>query len=191
MDLTQLLLLGLGLVSLVNLVLVLRIIGQTQRNVDARARYERQEHAELASGQQAPAFRAFALNGRGVSDQSFGGQPVAYLFVSPNCSACHEHMATLAGLGPRLGDALIVLVTDVGPARGKDWLETLDYEDGVKVKQPMIAVPTTRTQMMTHYNPRGYFPYFVVVNADKTVRRRGVLTPAAWQSLLPAEQVTS
>jgi thiol-disulfide isomerase/thioredoxin len=186
MDVSRMMLFAVGAVSLVNLVLVLRVIAR-MRAMDR----PHEDHSfggdPLAIGAEAPPFNALTLAGQGITDARLAGRPVAYLFVSPSCDHCRDLLPMvdeLGALAARAARVQLVLVADVGPTRVRSWLETVAEEDGVKVAMPVLAAPLSRSTMTVDYNPPGMLPYFCLVDEAGLVVDRGTAGGAEWNGLV-------
>jgi thiol-disulfide isomerase/thioredoxin len=186
MDVSRMMLFAVGAVSLVNLVLVLRVV--------ARMRATDRPHEDhsfggdpLAIGAEAPPFNALNLAGQGITDARLAGRPVAYLFVSPSCDHCRDLLPMvdeLGALAARVARVQLVLVADVGPARARSWLETVAEEDGLRVAVPVLAAPLSRSTMTVDYNPPGMLPYFCLVDEEGLVVDRGTVGGADWNRVV-------
>jgi thiol-disulfide isomerase/thioredoxin len=186
MDVSRLMLFAFGAVSLVNLVLVLRVTAR-MRAMDT-SREERHVGGDpLPIGSEAPSYNALTLAGQGITNMRLAGRSVAYLFVSPDCDHCRDLLPMvdeLGALAARAARVQLVLVADVGPQRVRSWLETVDEEDGVTVKMPVLAAPPSRSMMTVNYNPTGLLPYFCLVDEAGLVVDRGTAGGAEWNRLM-------
>ncbi len=167
-------LLALSVLTLINLVLVLRILARIKAN----------EHSEsdghpLAIGSPAPKFHALTLSGRGMTDTMLAGHAVLFVFVSPNCDACRSALGTL----PDLDGVQTVLVTDVGPERTRSWLAQVDYEDNIQITIPVLSAPASRSSMIADFDPPGLLPYFCLVDGEHNVVARGHVGGQDWTKL--------
>lgn len=186
MDVSRMMLFAFGAVSLVNLVLVLRVV--------ARMRATDRPHEDhsfggdpLAIGAEAPPFNALTLAGQGISDARLAGRPVAYLFVSPSCDHCRDLLPMVDELGAlagRVARVQLILVADAGPTRVRSWLETVAEEDGLRLAVPVLAAPLSRSTMTVDYNPPGVLPYFCLVDETGLVVDRGTVGGADWDRVV-------
>ena len=190
MDVTSFVLVALSLIGLLNLTLVLRVSARL-RAAD-HIRYEREHDGEpLPLGAAAPEFNAMTLAGQGVTGQRLAGRPVLYLLLSPTCDHCRDVLPLLGDLAPlaqRAAGAQVVVVTDVGPKRARDWLALVRDEDGVTVSVPVLAAPMSRTTMVVDYNPPGLMPYFCLVDAAGRIAARGPVGGPDWRAQLASWQ---
>jgi hypothetical protein len=186
MDVSRMMLFALSAVSLVNLVLVLRVVAR-MRAMD----HTREDHHfggdPLPIGAEAPPFNALTLAGQGMTNARLAGRAVAYLFVSPSCDHCRDVLPMVdewGALAARAARVQLVLVADVGPLRARSWLETVADEDGVRVTMPVLAAPPSRSTMTVDYNPPGLLPYFCLVDEAGLVADRGPAGGAEWNRLV-------
>lgn len=161
---------------LVNLVLTLRVFGWV-KTMTGKIGAQPGTADELPIGSTAPGFRAWDLSGKRISEQRFAGQQVAYAFVSPNCTACRGLLPMVhraAELAVAAG-VKVVLVTDVRGPRAQEWLREIEREDGMSVTLPVLAAAGSQTSFIADYDGPGFFPYFLLVDGDATVRARGII----------------
>lgn len=186
MDVSRMMLFAVGAISLVNLVLVLRVVAR-MRAMDV----SKQDHPfggdPLPIGAEAPPFNALTLAGQGITDARLAGRAVAYLFMSPTCDHCRDVLPMvdeLGALAARAARVQVVVVADAGPARVRSWLEQVAEEDGVKVSMPVLAAPPSRTTMIVDYNPTSILPYFCLVDETGLIADRGTAGGAEWNRLV-------
>lgn len=186
MDVSRMMLFAVGAVSLVNLVLVLRVVAR-MRAMDV----SKEDHPfggdPLPIGAEAPPFNALTLAGQGITDARLAGRAVAYLFMSPTCDHCRDVLPMvdeLGALAARAARVQVVVVADAGPARVRAWLELVAEEDGVKVSMPVLAAPPSRTTMIVDYNPTSILPYFCLVDEAGLIADRGTAGGAEWDRLV-------
>jgi hypothetical protein len=175
MDTHQLSLYALWAVLVLNLAVTLRLTAWTRvltgmRNAAAVT------PTELRIGSTAPTFRALSLDGELVSEQTFAGREVVFVFLSPDCGGCRERLPMLQHVGTAAGAAgvAVVLVLDVGRTRARGWLDAVAHEDGLRVTLPVLVAPPSQYPLVPAYTA-GYFPYFCVLDSGATVQARGVV----------------
>ncbi|WP_329247333.1 redoxin domain-containing protein [Actinoallomurus sp. NBC_01490] len=185
MDVRDVSLIALWVLSLINLVLILRVVTEARRGINARSATAGTGHGELALKAPAPPFRARDLGGRRVTDEAFTGG-VVLIFVSPDCGSCHTMLPMAHALAARAREAdgtEFVLVSSAGPGRTKSWLTDLERDHDLRVTLSVLVAPTHATPFVTEYDPQGLFPYFVMVDGDDTVRARGIVGYEDWRTL--------
>lgn len=180
-------LLALWAVVLANLLLTLRIVRLLRAQEALRRRAMLAEQLpELTVGEVAPAFTARALAGAAVTRESYAGQSVALLFVSPHCGHCRRELPMLHRLAPlarEQADVQFVLVSDSSAAETQTWLATIRAEDGLDVTLPVVVAPRTLYDLVLLYNPRGLSPYYCLLDAQGRVQARGPLGVGDWPRL--------
>jgi hypothetical protein len=178
---------ALWVVVLLNLVLTLRLLAWLLPLVRMRAG-SAGARTELRVGAVAPAFRAVALTGERVTEQTYAGRLTTFVFVSPGCGACRTllPMVQAVGAAADAAGAAMVLATDVGAARARGWLDSVEHEDGVRMTLPLLAAPPSQNPLLLTYNAAGYFPYFVLVSGDGVVEARGIvgMNRPEWQEVV-------
>lgn len=186
MDISRFSLYALWAVVLVNLVLMVRILAWLRVIAGIRPA-PTAPPTELRVGTTAPAFLATTLTGERVTEQTYEGRRVMFVFLSPECSTCRGKLAVLHKIGAAAGRAGVatVLVLDVGPGRARSWLESVEHEDGVQVVLPVLLAPISRNPFVPSYSA-GYFPYFCLVDGDGTVLARGFASMEApeWRAVV-------
>jgi len=169
--------------GLVNLGLTVRLVAwarTTTREVQAREVWS----PELEIGQQAPTFRARTLDGKRVTERSYSGRAVAYVFLSPNCDGCRATFPQLQAFYPaaKAQGTEIVVVTDTGVKQTTNWLETFRVA-GTQVVTPIVVAPIRESNFVSTYNGPSFFPYYCFVNADGIVAVRGIIGKEPWIAL--------
>jgi hypothetical protein len=175
-------LIGLGVLCLINLVLVLRILARIKANEHSHS-----DGMPLPIGSPAPAFHALTLAGKGMTDAMLAGHPILFVFVSPNCDACRSVIGRL----PDLDGVQTVLVTDVGPERTRSWLADVDREDQIQITVPVLAAPASRSPMIADFDPPGLLPYFCLIDAEHLVVARGHVGGQDWKDTVGAKSVAT
>lgn len=139
--------------------------------------------AELRLDNPAPPFRAADLAGRAVTESDYLGRETVMVFVSPHCPSCRREMRGLqaaAEMGSRRVDATVVLVSDGDAESTQRWLATMEAEDRVDVRTPVLVAPRNQSEFLVRYNPRALTPYFCRLDREGKVTARGGLHSAAW-----------
>jgi alkyl hydroperoxide reductase subunit AhpC len=133
-----------------------------------------------------PDFKAKTLSGDRVRLATYGGQAVAFLFVSPHCGSCRRKVALFVRLGAlakeRAG-VLFVLVSDSSTSETYNWITTIREEDGVEVNLPILVAPRTISDFFMTYNPRGLTPYYCLINEQGAVQARDPVDLGEWPRL--------
>jgi hypothetical protein len=177
----------LAAVVLVNTVVMLRYVRQMRTQFDISAALTHGAHGRLTVGATAPPFRAASLTGREITHERLAGTTVAFVFVSPNCSACRNALSTVVQLAPlaqAADNVLFVIVSDSGPKKTRAWLDVLREEDDLQVTQPILLAPRSQYDMISSYNPDGLTPYFCLVDGQRQVVTHGPFGRAEWETLV-------
>ncbi|NOK58999.1 MAG: hypothetical protein GFH25_541218n30 [Chloroflexi bacterium AL-N10] len=172
-------------------VLVLILLGLNLRMIRwFRAIDELQKKAdtseEIAVGTPAPDFRAQLLDGTSISLTTFQNRSVAFLFVSPNCGACHEMIPMLLRLAPLARENAQVefmLVSDADVNATNAWMEAIADVRNVVIDLPIVVVPRGSSPLLELYNPRGYTPYYCIIDTTAIIQARGSIGRDEWHSL--------
>lgn len=170
-------------VVLVNLVLTVRLVGWARAAGRIAAPAETWA-PELPVGEPAPTFRARLVDGSRVTEESFAGRAVAYVFLSPNCESCRSTLAQLQAFVPaaRQRRTEVVVVTDTGATQTRAWLDDVQA-GGAALGTPVVAAPPKISSLVPSYDGPAFFPYFVLVDAAGLVRARGIVGRPAWVEL--------
>ena len=99
MDARELSLYALWAVVLLNLAITLRLLACLLPIVKMRRAGPRGARTELRVGSIAPAFRAVTLTGEGVTERTYAGRLVAFVFVSPGCGGCRTLLPMVQTVG--------------------------------------------------------------------------------------------
>ncbi len=123
----------------------------------------------LKVGQRAPDFSAKTLEAEVVTLATFARQPVAFVFVSPDCEPCREELPRLADLRPRAKrfGVELVLVSDA------DEDKTLPFVMRISDGLPVLVAPRDRTSFLIDYRVVGT-PSYYLVDAQGKVRAAGM-----------------
>jgi len=176
------------LVLLLNLALSLRMV----RYLRSRQRAERldalrESMSELAIGEPAPEFRARDLAGRPVRLADYRDRETAFVFVSPHCGPCARELPGLAKLAPLARDgasAELVLVSDSNTPETNAWFSAIGEEHPEVEGFRLLVAPTSQTDFLARYNPRGLTPYFLHFDAEGRVTARGGLRSPHWAAIV-------
>jgi thiol-disulfide isomerase/thioredoxin len=175
-------------VTAANLLLTLRVVRWLRAMEDARKRSEQSQHAGslLLPGTPAPNFRAKTLSGEPVRLADYVGRKVAFVFVSPHCGGCRQELPMLNRLGrlaaQRAGVEL-TLVSDVGAAETRRWLQSVRDDDGVEVDLPVLIAPYSSSNLLVTYNPSGLLPSYCFVDEEGIVQAAEPLGKGEWPRL--------
>jgi hypothetical protein len=174
-------------IVLLNLLLTLRVVRWLRAIEEQRAQFvAREQLPELVVGSPAPDFRARKLSGEFVRLTTYAGRSVLFLFVSPHCGACRGKIPYLLKLGAQAkerADVEFVLVSDSSSAETYTWLDTLHTEDGIEIDISILAAPNNTSDFLRAYNPRGFLPYFCLIDAQGNVQARDSLERGEWPRL--------
>ena len=135
----------LWVVMLFNLLLTLALV----RRTSTQPRSQQKEW--LKAGEKAPDFTAETLDGKPVTLASYAGRPVAFLFMSPSCDPCREHLPGYDALGKiarRAGTQLVYVSTS-----GLD--ETRIHVEEFGITLPVIVTPQREEAMAGSCPPSG------------------------------------
>lgn len=176
------------LVLLVNLALSLRMAQylRSRRRADERDAI-RESLPELALGEPAPEFQARDLTGRPARLADYAGRETAFVFVSPHCGPCARELPDLAKLAPlaRSGaSAELVLVSDSNTPETNVWLSEIAERHPEVSGLRLLVAPSSRSDFLARYNPRGLTPYFCHLDADGRVTARGGLRSPYWAAIV-------
>ena len=176
------------LVLLVNLALSLRMAQYLRSRRRAAERDAlRESLPELALGEPAPEFQARDLTGRPVRLSDYAGRETAFVFVSPHCGSCARELPDLAKLAPlaRSGaSAELVLVSDSNTPETDIWFSEIAERHPEVSGLRLLVAPSSRSDSLARYNPRGLTPYFCHLDADGRVTARGGLRSPYWAAIV-------
>lgn len=175
-------------IVLLNLLLTLRVVHLLRTVEDQRDRTaEREKMPELSVGEPAPDFSARTLLGnRLVRLNTYAGQSVAFIFVSPHCGSCRRKMPLLTALSAQAKEKAgveFVLVSDSNAAETFNWVNTLHEEDGIEINIPILLAPHAQSDFLQSYNPRGLTPYYCLIDGQGIVQARDPLGMGDWPKL--------
>jgi hypothetical protein len=77
----------------------------------------------------------------------------------------------------------LVVVTDTGPQQTQRWLDEISTE-GTTIVTPVVSAPTRESRFVQAYDGPGFFPYFVLVSADRVVVARGIIGRDSWLQVI-------
>jgi len=137
------------------------------------------EEAKRHRGEIAPPFTAKTPSGETVTLDSFVGQDVAFLFLSPTCQPCVEKIPMLNSHYPQAKAAGIeMVVVNVDPhISGEQFINDHNIEI------PVITAP----QMSNPFASRYYAvstPAFCLVDATGKIRASGMISATYWRAQL-------
>ncbi|MEU9606423.1 TlpA disulfide reductase family protein [Streptomyces sp. NPDC048057] len=160
-------LLLLGVVTALNLVLVLAVIRRLRRHEEERkirtSRYENLTSGP-PTGEPLPAFTAVAVDGTQVTSDGLAGREAALTFLSTDCAVCVTAAGDLPEFARRTGmDAAQIVVVIAGS----------DDAVAVEMTAPLAGVATVVREesagpLSTRYEVQGT-PTTVLVDPDGTV----------------------
>jgi peroxiredoxin len=162
----------LWVVVLLNLLLTLALIRRVR---DSKAA------SGLKAGQIAPAFTAHTLDGELVTNTTYVGRNVAFVFISTHCVPCRELLPKLEPLGSIAAHArteLLLVSTD-------ELEETRVFAVEMNTHLPILVAPAKTNSFLHDYKAPGT-PFFCLVNAQGKVQLVGHpnLDQGEWKSLV-------
>jgi thiol-disulfide isomerase/thioredoxin len=164
------------------LVMTIRTDRHLREPMQEMAALDEADVAELPLGEPAPDFEASSLNGEKRTLGDYRGRGVAFVFVSPQCGQCRDHVPLLEKLAPDAGraDTEIVLVSAAGSEMTGRWLDGIAEKEELDITLPTLVASPFETKFTMLYNPRGFYPYFCLLDAEGAVRARGVVGHDVW-----------
>lgn len=123
----------------------------------------------LKVGQPAPDFEAWTLGGEPVTQASYSGQSIAFVFISPHCGPCRDEIPKLERLRPQAeshGHSLI-LVSNSEESETRAFLKELGST------LPVLVAPHERTSFLRDYKSSAT-PSFCLIGRDGKVKAAGV-----------------
>lgn len=172
--------------TVLNLLLILRVIGWLHLVQESRASVANAEIApELAIGSKAPAFAAKALDGGYVGLEDFLGKSTLFIFFSNNCFRCRKEMPEIVSLSKAAisrANVSFVMVSKVGATETITWKNWLLEEDKVNIDLPFILSPYEQFDFFDMYNPRGITPYYCLIDDEGIIRARNPIGDDEWEA---------
>ena len=167
----------LWVVVLFNLLLTLALV----RRTSTQPRSQQKEW--FKAGEKAPDFTAETLDGKPVTLASYAGRPAAFLFMSPSCDPCREHLPGYDALGKiarRAGTQLVYVSTS-----GLD--ETRIHVEEFGITLPVIVAPQEDNSFARDYKITGT-PQYCLLDAHGNVHSCGLPMPdkGAWKVVTDA-----
>ena len=136
-------------------------------------------------GQEAPMFTANTLHGETVTRDDFLDQDTVFIFVSPHCGPCRDHIPEYEALRlqAQQSGTNLVLVSTADTETTSSFVQELD------IHLPVLVAPDTTNTFLSSYNITGT-PTYCFVNADGIVQSNGTpfLQFPSWQSLVTSWQ---
>jgi alkyl hydroperoxide reductase subunit AhpC len=174
-------------VVLVNLWLTLRIVRwlRAMEDLDELVA-ERERLPELSIGIPAPDFKARTLTGEAVRLDSYLGRSVLFIFISPHCRGCRmkiPELIKLSALAKERAGIEFILVSDSNSIETSNWIETIHKEDGIEINLPILVAPQSASEFLKIYNPRGWLPYYCLIDKHGIVQTRDLLDRGDWSKL--------
>ena len=171
---------------LLSIALSLRVLAWVRQTDYVGQEAAEEWNPELEIGAAAPTFRAKLVDGTRVTERTFGGQHVAYVFLSPNCDSCRFTLPKVQEFAPAALErgTRLVVVTDTGIKQTAAWLDEA-LTDGA-LNTPVISASLRESKMVQTYDGPGFFPYYCFVDAAGIVRGRGLLGSEEWMALTEA-----
>ncbi|GLV53981.1 hypothetical protein KDH_08320 [Dictyobacter sp. S3.2.2.5] len=178
---------ALWIVVLINLLLTLRMV-QWHRAIKESREQEvaLEQRPELVVGEAAPDFRSRLLTGASVRLENYQGRTILLLFVSPGCSGCRKKMPQLlrlSMLAKERSGVEFLLVSAGSSAETYTWISALREEDHLDVKMPILVEVPRTSEFLMRYNPRGFIPYFCLIDEQGIVQARDPLDAGVWPRL--------
>lgn len=176
---------GLWIAVLINLLLVLRVLRwmHSQREAGEYQR-TRETRPELGPGDRAPTFRTNTLAGHNFGSDDMASRETALVFLSPHCATCRAvpGLVKLAKAARDRADANIVLVSNGSTKESREWLDSIEQSERIKIDLPVLVARDDST-FQENYNPRGMSPYYCHVSADGVVTASGGLHSPGWANV--------
>lgn len=137
------------------------------------------EEARRHRGEAGPPFSAETPNGETVTRDSFAGQDVAFLFLSPTCQPCVEKIPMLNSHYPQAkAEGIEMVVVNVDPhMTGAQFIN--DYN----IEMLVITAPQISNPFASRYYATAT-PSFCLVDAKGQIRASGMIDAMHWQAQL-------
>lgn len=135
------------------------------------------EEAKRHRGEIAPPFTAEMPNGETVTLDSFAGQDVAFLFLSPTCQPCVEKIPMLNSHYPQAkSEGIEMVVVNVDPhMTGAQFI----HEYNIEI--PVVTAPQISNPFASRYYATST-PSFCLVDAVGQIRASGMIDATHWQA---------
>lgn len=140
--------------------------------------------AFLATGEPAPDFSAQTLTGETITRASYTDQAVTFLFISTDCSPCHDSLPRFVitqAQAARAGEACVLVCDD-------DAANTQRLVDDYRITTPILIAPSQAgNTFLSDYRVAGT-PFFCAIDAQGRVRASGYPSHGfpEWDALLAA-----
>lgn len=130
-------------------------------------------------GETAPPFTAEAPDGEIVTLDSFAGQDVAFLFLSPTCQPCIEKIPALNNhYRQAKANGIEMVVVNVDPH-----VTGAQFINDHNIEMPVITAPQINNPFASHYYSTAT-PSFCLVDAKQQIRASGMIDANHWQMQL-------
>jgi len=132
---------------------------------------------KLKIGQSAPDFTAETLSGETVTQMTYSGRAVAFMFVSPDCGPCRELIPSFEALHPKAqqSGSELVLVSQV------DTVKTQSFVAEYGITLPVLVAPREGNSFGRDYKVAGT-PFYCFIDAEGKVQGTGFLD-SEWENL--------
>jgi len=165
----------LWLIVLVNFLITMTLVRRMSKQTDMP---DFENMPTLPIGSAAPMFLAETLTGEEVNLDSYPGQSIAFVFMSPSCIPCVDKVPSIQNIEPKASRNGVKLIL-VSLA---DKAETQSFVEKNSVKLPIIIAPQESNPFAKDYMISGT-PYFCLVNKDGKIKSSGFLG-SKWDSLV-------
>jgi hypothetical protein len=153
----------------------------------ARLRVGMRDETGVRVGDIAPDFVVETLTRKRVLLSSIWGRDGAVLlFVSSGCEHCELLLVDLWHTGIDTADQFLVVSGD-SRERAEKWLSMIVSSDPALLARVVTSTELS-ARLMFAYNPRGTFPWYVVIDIDGVVREAG---PAVKRNVAWTERVAT
>ena len=141
------------------------------------------EEAKRHRGEAAPPFTAEGSSGEIVTLDSFAGQDVAFLFLSPTCQPCVEKIPALNSYNPEAkASGIEMVIVNVDPH-----MTGAQFINDHAIEIPVITAPQISNPFASDYRATST-PSFCLVDAKRQIRASGMLDTHYWQAQLALMQ---
>ena len=154
-------------------ILLLRVVRYHRARFDFVT--EQSKVPELEIGETVPDFEAHTLEGESVNLAHFAERAVVFVFLSPTCGFCDLVLPKLARLKPITqtpAGVSLILVSNANADKTRKWLAKLASQNDLSVDWDVL-ITSRYGSFENTYNPRGYHPYYVLINNQGLVQSRG------------------
>jgi len=149
----------LWIVVLFNIFLTLALV----RRLNSPEQYPRHMPETLEIGTDAPDFVVETLSGNVVKRENLNSNEIAMVFVSPDCSACHEHLPKLQELYPKAKlsgvELMVISISDTG--------QTNTYAKELDFTAPIYSAKRDINSLAKDYKVPGTPSYYIIDRNSK------------------------